>query len=181
MRDDKTLAPPRPTARQTRKAGTEKTVANTAPAAKATPDAVDLLVDDHLAVDACFKKYKKLMKGDAPADDRKTLARTICAMLATHTTIEEEIFYRATREAGLDADMMDEADVEHASAKDLIAQIEAASPADDHYDAKVTVLGEYIAHHVKEEHSEMFPKARRLGLDLVALRQRMAERKAELG
>ena len=82
-------------------------------------------------------------------------------MLKAHTTIEEEIFYPAARRAGIDADLLDEADIEHASAKELIAQIEAGDPDDDHYDAKVKVLGEYITHHVVEEHTEMFPKCRR--------------------
>src|SRR5678816_4122599 len=93
--------------------------------------------------------------------DSRTLAQTICAMLKAHTTIEEEIFYPASRRAGIDADLLDEADIEHASAKELIAQIESGDPGDDHYDAKVKVLGEYITHHVVEEHVEMFPKCRR--------------------
>ena len=59
--------------------------------------------------------------------------------------------------------------MEHASAKDLIKQIESMNPADDLYDAKVKVLGEYIAHHVVEEHKEMFPKCRRLKIDLMSL------------
>ena len=102
-------------------------------------------------------------------------------MLKTHTTIEEEIFYPAARKARIEAALLDEADIEHASAKDLIAQIESGNPADDHYDAKVKVLGEYITHHVVEEHTEMFPKCRRAGMDLVALRGRMQARQAELG
>jgi len=174
-------APPKPTARTTPHPPTaEKTTENTAPRTMKTPDAVDLLTDDHLQVSALFKQYEKLVRKKARADQREALAATICRMLETHTTIEEEIFYPAARKARIDAALLDEADVEHASAKDLIAQIEAASPADDHYDAKVKVLGEYITHHVVEEHTEMFPKCRRSGMDGVALRSRMASRKAEL-
>ena len=77
-------------------------------------------------------------------------------------------------------DLLDEATVEHASAKDLIAQLESASPADDLYDAKVTVLGEYIKHHVKEEQEEMFPKCRKAKMDLRGLGTQMAARKKEL-
>ena len=143
-------------------------------------DAVDLLTDDHLAVDALFKQYEKLAKKEAPADQRRTLAQSICDMLKAHTTIEEEIFYPAARRAGIDADLLDEADIEHASAKDLIAQIEGGDADDDHYDAKVKVLGEYITHHVVEEHSEMFTKCRRSGMDLVGLRGEMEARKMSL-
>ena len=155
----------------------EKTAENTAPRTMKVADAVDLLTDDHLEVDRLFKQYEKLASKEAPADQRTMLAQTICDMLKAHTTIEEEIFYPAARRAGLDADLLDEADIEHASAKDLIAQIEAGNPDDDHYDAKVKVLGEYITHHVVEEHTEMFTKCRRAGMDLVALRDELAQRK----
>ena len=172
---------PRPTRRTARSAGQEKTPGNTAPAERREPDAIDLLVDDHLAVDACFKRYEKLMKADASGSAREAQAREICRMLTAHTTIEEEIFYPAARRAGVESDLLDEADVEHASAKALIAQIEGGSPSDPLYDARVTVLGEYVKHHVVEEHGEMFPKCRRAGMDLVALREPMEARKAELG
>ena len=76
--------------------------------------------------------------------------------------------------------MIDEADVEHASAKDLIAQIQESSPAEELYDAKVKVLGEYIEHHVKEEEGEIFPKAKKGGLDMSALGAEIAMRKEEL-
>lgn len=156
----------------------EKTAANTAPKKAAEPDAVDLLVDDHLAVDACFKKYEKLADADA---DRKPLAMEICKMLTVHTQLEEEIFYPAAREAGIEDDLLDEAQVEHDSAKQLIAELEAGDPSDERYDAKVKVLGEYITHHVQEEHTEMFPKCRRnKAMDLVQLRSDMEARKAEL-
>lgn len=158
----------------------EKTTDNTAPKTMKEADAVDLLTDDHLEVDTLFKKYEKLAKKEAPAGERKAVSQAICDMLTTHMTIEEEIFYPAARKAGIEADMLDEADIEHASAKDLIAQIEAGNPDDDHYDAKVKVLGEYITHHVVEEHTEMFPKCRRTGMDLVGLRAEMEARKMAL-
>ncbi len=158
----------------------EKTSENTAPKTMKEADAVDLLTDDHLEVSALFKKYEKLASKDAPAAERQPLAQAICAMLKTHTAIEEEIFYPAARQAGIEEDLLDEADVEHASAKDLIAQLEASSPADDKYDAKVKVLGEYINHHVVEEHTEMFPKCRRAGMDLVSLRAEIEMRKSAL-
>ena len=95
-------------------------------------------------------------------------------------SIEEEIFDPAAREAEVDADLLDEAEVEHASAKDLIAQIESMSPDDELYDAKVIVLGECVDHHIQEEENEMFPKCRKAGMDLAALAEALAERKSEL-
>lgn len=101
-------------------------------------------------------------------------------MLTVHTTIEEEIFYPAARAAGLEPNMMDEANIEHASAKELIAQIKAGQPGEDQYEAKVKVLADYIDHHVIEEHTEMFPKCRRSTMDLLDLRKQMAARKQQL-
>jgi len=158
----------------------EKTVENTAPKTMREADAVDLLTDDHLEVSALFKRYEKLADKQAGADERRALAQQICEMLKAHTQIEEEIFYPAARQAGIDADTLDEAKVEHASAKDLIAQIEIGNPDDDLYDAKMTVLREYIQHHVVEEHTEIFPKCRRAGMDLVALRGELESRKMSI-
>jgi len=147
----------------------------------AAPDAVDQLIADHKDVKALFKDYDTLVKAEAQAEDKQTIALQICTMLTAHATVEEELFYPAARSVlGDDEDLVDEADVEHASCKDLIAQIETASPDDPLYDAKVKVLSEYIAHHVKEEEGEMFPKVRKSDLDLDALGEDMADRKAEL-
>ena len=162
------------------KPGVQAKPSNTTPPKMKTPDAVDLLVDDHMAVDAIFKKYDKLMEANAPAAQRQMLASEVCRMLKVHTQIEEEIFYPTVRSAGVEADLLDEAEVEHASAKDLIKQIESMNPDDDLYDAKVKVLGEYIAHHVVEEHKEMFPKCRRLKIDLLSLREQLETRKQQL-
>ncbi len=153
---------------------------NTAPPKSSPKDAIDLLVADHLAAAKCFKQYETLMKKNAPADQRKALADRVCGMLTVHTRIEEEIFYPAAREAGLDDDMMDEAWVEHDGAKNLIAWIQASKPGDDYYDAKVKVLGDIVEHHVIEEHTEMFPKCRRSKMDLIGLRARLDARKKEL-
>ena len=142
-------------------------------------DAIALLVADHKAVKALFQAFEKLQEREDADDEKKELVDRICSELTVHTTIEEEIFYPAVREAIDDEDLMDEADVEHASAKELIAQLEAANPGDDQYDAKVTVLGEMIDHHVKEEEGEMFPKAKK-AVDVEALGVELAARKAEL-
>jgi hemerythrin-like domain-containing protein len=144
-----------------------------------TQDAIALLTAEHRQVSAMFKQFEEL--GERAKASKKKLADQICAALRVHTQIEEEIFYPAVREASKDLeDVVDEAVVEHASAKDLIEQLEAADPEDDLYDAKVKVLGEQVEHHVGEEEKEMFPKVRKLSLDLVDLGQEMADRRDEL-
>ncbi len=146
-------------------------------------DACDLLDTDHKNVKKLFKDYEELTgsRTRSAAQKKMDLARQICMELTVHAQVEEEIFYPALREAIKETDLLDEAEVEHQSAKDLIAQIQSASEADEMFDAKVKVLGEYIDHHVKEERTEMFPKARAARkLDLVAMREEIEARKEEL-
>lgn len=142
-------------------------------------DAIDLLVADHEAADKLFKKYKKLVEADAPAPERAALAEKICLDVKVHLQIEEEIFYPPLK-GKIEDDMLDEAYVEHNGAKDLVKQITAMDADDELFDAKVTVLGEYIKHHVEEEHTEMFPTVRKTDLDLKALRLELESRKEEL-
>lgn len=147
---------------------------------KQHPDAVKLLMAEHKEVKRLFEHYEKLVSAGAKAKEREALARQICLMLTVHSTTEEEIFYPAARKVLDETDLLDEADVEHASAKELIGQIESSKPSEAHYDAKVRVLGEYVDHHVKEEEGELFPKVKRAGLDLNALGEAIAARKDEL-
>lgn len=139
-------------------------------------DAIKMLKEDHAKVKGLFKKFESA----SSESSRQELAAQICTELTIHTTLEEEIFYPAARAALDEPDLLDEAEVEHASAKELISQIEAGQPGDELWDAKVTVLGEYVEHHIKEEEKEMFPKIRKADLDLKALGATMAERKEEL-
>ena len=142
-------------------------------------DAITLLTKQHKEVADMFDEFENM--SDRATTSKKKLVEKICEQLVMHTAIEEEIFYPAVREASKDVeDMVDEAVVEHASAKDLIAQLQEADPGDELYDAKVKVLGEQIEHHVEEEEEEMFPKVRKLKLDLEALGQEMAARRDEL-
>jgi hemerythrin-like domain-containing protein len=149
-------------------------------ARKSAHDAIALLTEDHRKVKKMFKDFEKLKKGEGNDGAKTALVDRICTELTVHVQVEEEIFYPAVRAAIDDNDLMDEADVEHAGAKDLIAQLAAMKPGDDHYDAKVTVLGEYIEHHVKEEHDELFPQARKARVDTGGLGAQILQRKQEL-
>lgn len=149
-------------------------------ATKSAPDdAISLLMEDHELVKHLFEQFDNL--GERAMVSKKKLATEICTELTKHTMVEEEIFYPAVRGAGKEfEDMIDEALVEHGSAKQLIADILALEAGDELFDAKVKVLSEQIEHHVQEEEGELFPKVRKTRLDLVALGQQMAERKGEI-
>lgn len=145
-----------------------------------TPDAIKLLTADHREVKAMFQQYQELVDHDAQAQEKQEIADQICLMLTVHAQIEEELLYPAAKEAIKEPDLVNEANVEHASAKDLIAQIQESDPSDEMYDAKVKVLDEYIDHHVKEEEGELFPQVRKAKLDLAGLGEQLNERKQAL-
>ena len=145
---------------------------------KATPDAIALLKADHREVEGWFDDFEKTKS----ESKKQKLADQICLALTVHAEIEEEIFYPACREAGVEEDTMDEADVEHDGAKKLIAEIEANKAGGDHFDAQVHVLGDMIKHHVKEEEGRdgMFAKAKKTDLDMEELGEQLKQRKAQL-
>jgi hemerythrin superfamily protein len=138
--------------------------------------ALNLLEQDHREVEGFFDEYEKL----EDADEKERIALKICLALTVHTQIEEEVFYPAVREAIERAELIDEAIVEHASAKQLISEIEEMDSNDELYDAKVKVLGEQVRHHVEEEEDELFPEIESSELNLDTLGKKMAERKAAL-
>lgn len=141
-------------------------------------DATHILASDHRTVEDLFEKFEKASGAGRKAE----IANRICTELKVHTLIEEEIFYPAL-EGKVDDDLLKEAYVEHDGAKQLINEIEAGSPDEEFYDAKVTVLKEQVEHHVKEEEKQrdnLFQQARAAGVDLDELGQRMLARKEEL-
>jgi hemerythrin superfamily protein len=143
-------------------------------------DAIKLLKADHKEVSELLEKYEN---GRLSKDRKMAVAKQICLALTVHAQIEEEIFYPAAREASIHDgdDLLDEAEVEHGSLKQLVAAIEGSSPDQDElFDARVKVLGEYVKHHVKEEENELFPKARKSDMDLADVGARLAARKEEL-
>ncbi|MEP7098479.1 MAG: hemerythrin domain-containing protein [Dokdonella sp.] len=141
-------------------------------------DAIGLLKQDHDEVNTLFTEYEALADGGGgDPGDKRVLSTQICGLLVVHAMIEEEIFYPAARSAGVDAALLNEAAVEHGSAKELIAQIGESGPSDALYDARVKVLGEYIRHHVKEEEGELFSACRRSKMDLAAVGTALRKRK----
>jgi hypothetical protein len=156
-----------------------KTRARSTTARKTKNDAITLLTEDHNKVKKMFKEFKKLAEKN-DEEGKGELATQICKELTVHAQLEEEIFYPAARAAIDDDDLMNEAMVEHGSAKDLISQIQSMAVSDPMYGAVVTVLGEYINHHVEEEQNEMFPKVQKSDMDLEELGLEIAERKEAL-
>jgi hemerythrin superfamily protein len=155
-----------------------KTATSKAPASKspAHKEATALLRADHKLVSDLFEQYEK----SRSASKKKELVAQICKELTVHAQVEEEIFYPAVQAALKDHELIPEATVEHATLKDLIAQVEGIEPDGEMFDAKIKVMSEYVKHHVKEEQNEIFPKARATSLDMTELGDQITARKQEL-
>ena len=139
-------------------------------------DAIGLLRADHKRVSDLYEQYESTRS----AAKKKTIVASICLELSVHAQVEEEIFYPAVKAALKDKELIPEAQVEHASLKELIAQVKDKEPDGEMFDAKIKVMSEYTKHHVKEEQNEMFPKAKNTRLDMKELGARIAARKEEL-
>ena len=147
--------------------------------AKKSPKAQDaptLLRADHKLVSGLFAEYDKTRS----SSKKKKIVARICTELKVHAQVEEEIFYPAVKKALKDKELIPEATVEHATLKEIIAQVEGVEPEGEMFDAKIKVLSEYVQHHVKEEQNEIFPKAKASSLDMMVLGIKIAKRKAEL-
>ena len=139
----------------------------------------ELLDDDHNRVLQMFDEYEKI-KSDGSVNRKRELAREICRELKVHTQIEEEIYYpRVRSKSGADS-LLDEALVEHQSAKELIKEIETESTSGHMFDAKIKVLGEYIRHHIREERHELFSVAERANCNTAEIARQLEQRKEEL-
>jgi hemerythrin superfamily protein len=145
---------------------------------KSLPLALEMLTSDHRKVEDLFAKFEEMKEEDDAS--RVAIAQRVCSELTVHAQIEEDLLYPWLRENMDDTDMVAEAYIEHATAKQLIAEIMQVGEPDEEYDAKVKVLSEYIKHHVKEEEGEIFPSVASEEEELDELGQEMFARKAEL-
>ncbi len=137
--------------------------------------AISILMKDHDTVKELFDRFEK---SKSAAEKEKIIADALTE-LKIHAVIEEEIFYPAVRKH-VGKDLMNEADEEHHVVRVLIAELDRDGRGNDHRDAKFTVLGENVRHHIKEEEGEMLPKAKAVEMDFEALGQQMVERKKQL-
>jgi|SRR5687767_10756121 len=146
----------------------------------ARSEIIEELKEDHKRVRQAFRQAEKL-DAEEDGEELKEIVDQTCAELEVHAQLEEELFYPAARQVLKEADLVDEAEVEHMSAKALIAQLREMSPEDEKYAATFKVLGEYVNHHIKEEENEMFPGLQgRSGVEWEQVQQQMETRREQL-
>jgi hemerythrin superfamily protein len=147
--------------------------------ARAKTEILDMLKADHQSAKKAFRAADKAIE----QEDQETLQQVVqqaCLELSVHAQIEEELFYPALRQGIKEVDLLEEAEVEHMSAKALISQLQSMSADDPKYAATFTVLGEYVKHHIREEETEMFEQLNRTRIDWEPLLQEMQQRRAQL-
>lgn len=147
---------------------------------KQAPDAIDLLDADHLHLHGLFASYRELARTQATPLQRRALAEEICLELTIHARVEEELFYPAVRELLRDEDVIDQAEEQHGSLRELVGQVLATAPQDALYDARVAALAEYVERHVRQEREQVFNRVLASRSDWQSLGRGIAARKEEL-
>jgi len=122
-------------------------------------DAIEMLKEQHREVETLFKTFEEL--GENAAKRKQAVFEKIADALAMHATIEEKHFYPAVK-AKRTEDILLEALEEHLGIKRVIADLLKIDSSDETFDAKVKVLKEQVEHHVEEEESDLFPKAKKV-------------------
>jgi len=136
----------------------------------------DMLRKDHKKVKGLFEEFEK----SEDTATKQRIVETALTELEVHSKLEEELIYPAIRAEIDDDDLMDEALEEHHVVHGLLVELKKMKPRDERYDAKFTVLAESVRHHIKEEESEMFPKAEDCEIDWEALCSQVVKRKQQL-
>jgi hemerythrin-like domain-containing protein len=120
-------------------------------------DAIEMLKADHQRVRDLFQQYER--EGDP--DSKRAVAAQVFVELETHAQLEEMVFYPAvaeeTEEEG--QQLVEEAQQEHQTVKELIAALRELEPDTQAFAATFHELQQHVAHHVAEEEQEMFPLA----------------------
>lgn len=140
-------------------------------------DILTLLCADHQQVLQLFAEFRRV-KDRCSLEEKEALVQEICSALLLHTELEEEVFYPAVRDILQDDMLMDEAESEHESAKDVIEELQALPASHPSYNAKVVVMGENVERHMREEETVIFPKVKKSRLDLQALGEEMLNLRA---
>jgi len=141
-------------------------------------DAITLLKNDHHTVEQLFKRFEQA--GKRAHVEKRQIVDRIIEELSVHAAIEEQVLYPVARATVPETETIAlESLEEHHVVKWLLSELVDMDPADERFDAKVTVLIENVRHHVEEEESDFFPKVREhLGrTDLADLGETLADAK----
>jgi len=121
------------------------------------PSATKMIRMDHAHVMAQFHKIEP----DTSDTVRGAIVRSICAALEIHAQLEEEIFYPALREVGVDAPALDKSVPEHDEMRRLIERVRSLEGQRAQQDDALCELMNGVLHHVADEETQVLPAAER--------------------
>lgn len=126
-------------------------------------NAIDLLKADHEKVKDILSQLSE--STERALKKRAELLARLEMEVSIHTRLEEEILYPAFKEAGSKEEdvMYYEAKEEHRTVDSLVLpDLKETDPGTPEFAGRVKVVKELLEHHIEEEESEMFPKAKQL-------------------
>jgi hypothetical protein len=152
--------------------------AASAPCDAPCADALDRLSRGHeqtrALADEC-RRFAHHVGGDPAMQE---VAEALCRAIHRMAALEEELFFPAARAALEASQLVDLAELEHATARQIIRQLQCTDPREARYEALVIALTECVERHARHEQAQLFPRLRESGLDMEALARRLDERLA---
>jgi hypothetical protein len=141
-------------------------------------DALDVLSHGHEQTRALADECRRFAHHVSGEPAMQEVAEALCRAIHRMAALEEELFFPAARAALEASQLVDLAELEHATARQIIRQLQATDPREARYEALVLALTECVERHARHEQAQLFPRLRESCLDMHALEQRLNERLA---
>lgn len=139
-------------------------------------DALELLSHGHEQTRALADECRRFARHVECDPAMQQVAEALCKAIHRMAALEEELFFPAARAALEASALVDIAELEHATARQIIRQLRDADPREPRYEALVLALTECVERHARHEQGELFPRLRESCLDMDTLGQRLNER-----
>ena len=139
-------------------------------------DALDVLSLGHEHTRALADECRRVARHVSGDPAMRETAEALCRAIHRMAALEEELFFPAARAALEASQLVDLAELEHATARQIIRQLQAADPREARYEALVLALAGCVERHARHEQAQLFPRLRESCLDMQALERRLNER-----
>jgi hemerythrin-like domain-containing protein len=141
-------------------------------------DALEMLAEGHEQTRALADECRRFARETAHESGMQQVAEALCRAIRRMAALEEELFFPMARAALGAPALVDLAELEHATARQIIRQMQRADPREARYEALVMALTACVERHAHHEHAQLFPRLRESCLDMTVLGARLHERMA---
>ena len=157
---------------------TSTSAPSAAPCGSPCADALDMLSLGHEQTRALADECRRFARHMTCEPAMREVAEELCRAIHRMAALEEELFFPAARAALEASQLVDLAELEHATARQIIRQLQLADPGEARYGALVLALTECVERHSRHEQAQLFPRLRESCLDMHALGEQLNERLA---